>query len=65
MFDTESPAGRLQAALDRIAAHAKAPAADPAVTAAATEVATRLDKLIAMVREALDATPADALAQDA
>ena len=61
MADTDSPAVRLQAALDRIAAYAKAPVADSSVT----EAAARLDRLIAMIREALDVSPAGAMIPDA
>lgn len=49
MPDTDSPAARLQAALDRIAAQAGAP------DIVAAELAARLDGLIAQLREALDA----------
>ena len=49
MPDTHTPAARLQAALERIAAQAMTP--DPV----ATEIAARLDGLIAQLREALDA----------
>ena len=49
MSETEHPAARLHAALERIAAQTLVP--DP-VTA---EVAARLDSLIAQLREALDA----------
>lgn len=49
MSDTDTPAARLQAALERIAAHTTAP--DPV----ATEIAARLDSLIAQLRDALNA----------
>ena len=49
MSDTDTPAARLHVALERIAAQAAAP--DPV----ATEIAARLDSLIAQLRQALDA----------
>lgn len=57
MPDTDTPAARLQAALDRIAAQARSP--DPSNELKA-QLAARLDKLIAQVREALDVQPLDA-----
>ena len=49
MSVTDTPAARLQVALERIAAQTAAP--DPV----AAEVAARLDSLIAQLRDALDA----------
>lgn len=61
MLDTDSPAARLGAALDRIHAQARAPSPVPEPPPTlAPEIAARLDKLIAQVREALDAEPQDA-----
>ena len=48
MDPDDTPAGRLEAALERIARHVEAP--DPV----AAEVAARLDAVIAKLRSALD-----------